>query len=62
MQDVVFCIATFRDGTSVRINARKIEVYYSDGEGGTIIRTPSDEYYVKESPEAIDNFLRRYTE
>ena len=62
MQDLVFCTLTHRDGTDIRINARNIEAYYADEEGGTIICTTNGEYFVKEAPEDIDNFLCRYIE
>jgi hypothetical protein len=60
MQDLVFLIATLQDGTEIRINVRNIEVYYADGDDGTVILTTHGLYRVREYPIFIDNFVNRY--
>ena len=62
MRDLAFLIATLKDGTDIRINAKEIVAYYADGDKGTVICTTHGEYRVREYPIAIDTFVNRHSE
>ena len=62
MNDLIFFVATLKDGKDIHINAREVVAFYANEDGGTVVHTTRGEYQIREYPEALANFICRYIE